>query len=505
MNAALMQAIHDVLGRPDVWLIIVASAFYGIFVGAIPGLTATMAVALFVPMAYWLDPVSAVAAIVTMVACAIFAGDLPTVLLRIPGTPASAAYADDAYAMARAGQARRLLMIALTNSVIGGVIGAICLMVLGSQLAKAARWFSVTEYFWLYLTGLCCAILVAPRGTRLKALGCLILGLLLSTIGLSAAHIEPRFTFGSAELYQGISFIPAMIGLFGLSEVFAGLGQATQTVHVPEATEKHTLAATLRQTGTDLRQRLQNHPAGLFRASSIGVLIGMLPGAGADIAAWVSFAASRRSRPQTENATESLIPIADATAANSAALAGGWIPALVFGIPGDSVTAIVIGVLLMKNVTPGPDIFVNQASLVYSIYLVFLLANLLMLPIGFLAVLLSSRIVLVPRRILLPMIVLFCITGSYALNGSLFDVGTMLVMGLLGFGLSRYDFPPGPVVLGLILGGPLEERLIQSLTAADGNLTGLVNRPIAILLACAFFGIIAQMIRGAWDDMKNEA
>lgn len=498
MNEPLMQALSDVFGRPDVWLIIIASACYGIFVGAIPGLTATMAVALFVPMAYWLDPVAAIAAIVTMVACAIFAGDLPTVFLRIPGTPASAAYADEAYALAQQGQAQRLLGVALTCSVLGGIVGAIVLMLLGSQLAKIARWFSVTEYFWLYLIGLGCAVLVAPGGARWKALLALMLGLLLSTVGLSAAHIEPRFTFGMPSLYQGIAFIPAMIGLFGLSEVFTNLSSGSRRHEETKHAKASSLVVMVRQAWSDTASRIARRKAGSTRSSLLGVLIGMLPGAGADIAAWVAYAVAKRSA-KSESEQDSIHAIGDATTANSSALAGGWIPTLVFGIPGDSVTAIVIGVLMMKNVTPGPAIFENQPSLVYSIYLVFILANLVMLPIGFLAIRLGASIVTIPKQFLLPLIVLFCITGAYALNGSLVDVTMMLVMGLVGYGLSRNGFPLGPVVLGLVLGGPLEERLIQSLTAAGGSPLGLVNRPIAIVLAFVAammaFGIFRTSIR----------
>lgn len=510
MNEALLQAIGDVFGRPDVWLIVLASACYGVFAGAIPGLTATMAVALFVPMAYWLDPVAAMAAIVTMVACAIFAGDLPTVFLRIPGTPASAAYADEAFAWTRKGQAERVLGIALTCSVIGGILGALLLMVGGSQLAKVARWFSVTEYFWLYLIGLSCAVLVAPGGARWKALLSLLLGLLLSTVGLSAAHTEPRFTFGTASLYQGISFIPAMIGLFGLSEVFRNLSLTELTKESSSGLSRPPLGSLIRQACVDQKRRLSTRPLDTPRSSLLGVVIGMLPGAGSDIAAWVAFAAARRSqaiesddKSEPTEGLDGLNAIADATTANSSALAGGWIPALVFGIPGDSVTAIVIGVLMMKNVTPGPAIFESQASLVYSIYLVFLLANVVLLPVGLLAIRLGGRIVRIPKQVLLPLIVLFCVTGSYALNGSLFDVGTMLVMGLLGYALSRHEFPLGPVVLGLILGGPLEERLVQSLTAAGGSPLGLVDRPIAIILAVVSLAIATGIIRRAIKESRQ--
>lgn len=487
MNDAFVEAFFQVFGRADVWLIVLCAAVYGVFVGAIPGLTATMAVALFVPMTYWLDPVAALAAIVTMVACAIFAGDIPTVLLRIPGTPASAAYADDAYAFTQRGQPDRPLSAALMCSVVGGIFGSLVLMLLGGQLAKIATLFSVAEYFWLYLLGLTCAVVVS-RGSAGKAVLSLMVGLLLSAVGLSAVHVEARFTFGRPELFQGISFIPAMIGLFGFSEVLRNV--AVRTADAPTVQDSAPATgffAGMWRTLAGGGRLVYRRKAHTVRSSTIGVLVGMLPGAGADIAAWISLAASKRLRRTTtdDHSSEesSLSGIADATAANNAALAGSWIPALVFGIPGDSVTAIVIGVLLMKNVTPGPKVFAEQASLVYSIYLLFLFANLVLLPVGLAAIKLGGVIVRVPRRVLLPVIVLFCVTGAYALNGSMFDVGMMLAMGVLGFVLERRGLPLGPVVLGIILGGPLEERFIQALTGAGGSLTGLVNRPVAALMA----------------------
>ncbi len=500
MTDALLSAAHGVFGRADVWLIVVAAACYGVFVGAVPGLTATMAVALFVPIAAWLDPVAALAAIITMVACAIFAGDIPTVLLRIPGTPASAAYADQAYRFTSRGEADRPLGIALVCSVAGGIFGALVLMLLGGPLAQVAAVFSVSESFWLTLLGLTSAVFVS-EGSTAKAILALTIGLLLSTVGLSAVHVEARFTFGQPELYQGISFIPAMIGLFGLSEVLRNLasGGLAETPPLPLPAARFWTGIT--STFTSGARMLLARPGDSLRSGAIGVLVGMLPGAGADIAAWISLAASKRWRgkrgPETDRDAD-LAGIADATAANNAAVAGSWIPALVFGIPGDSVTAIVIGVLLMKNITPGPQVFIDQQELVLSIYLIFLLANLVLLPVGLIAVRLGRLIVRVPRNILLPVIVLFCVTGSYALNGSLFDVGVMLGMGLMGYALERVGMPLGPVVLGVILGGPLEERLIQAITASGGRPWGLINRPLAAVLAACCLTLWGLLVHAAW-------
>jgi TctA family transporter len=486
--SAVFTALQNVFGDPTVVVIVFLSAFFGVFVGAIPGLTATMAVALLVPITYWLDPIAALAAVVSMVACAIFAGDIPNTLLRIPGTPASAAYANDARNLTRQGKSDSVLGTALVCSVVGGILGAIVLMLLGHQLAKVATAFSAVEYFWLYLLGLSCAVVVSS-GPKLNGLLALTIGLLISTVGLSAVHSKARFTFGVAELYGGISFIPAMIGLFGVSEVLNSM------VARPSWPCSHGLEAratnrgprtSLLGLGTSMLFRRKGH---VLRSASIGSLIGMLPGAGADIAAWVSFAVSKRfSRKPELYGQESIEGIADATTANNAALAGAWIPALILGIPGDSVTAIVIGVLLMKNITPGPDIFTKQTELVYSIYVIFILANIILIPVGFAAIKTATRLVRIPRAILLPAILLFCIVGSYSLNASYLDVVVMLVMGVLGFFLERRRVPLAPIVLALILGPMVEERFIQIITGSDGSFAGFVNpqRPLALGLASVF-------------------
>jgi putative tricarboxylic transport membrane protein len=282
-----------------------------------------------------------------------------------------------------------------------------------------------------------------------------------------------------------------MIGLFGVSEVFRNVlhlearAKASRTAPSRAARPVDTLwrrwlvgpVASVFGSALPLAWRRKWH---VLRSGMIGSLIGMLPGAGADIGAWVSLAASKRlSKTPDEYGSGSLEGIGDATAANNSALAGAWIPAMVFGIPGDSVTAIVIGVLLMKNVKPGPEIFAKQGPLVYSIFLMFLVANLVLIPIGFLAIKTGGYVVRVPPRVLLPLILLFCVIGSYAVNGSYFDVGVMLAMGILGFVLERREVPLGPVVLGIILGGPLEERFVQTLTASGGHPGALFAWPLA--------------------------
>lgn len=485
MNEALQTALENTLSL-KVLLVILVSASYGLFIGAIPGLTATMAVALMVPFTFFLDPVSGLAAIVTMEACCIFAGDIPTTLMRIPGTPSSAAYVDDAYALTKLNRHQQALGVSLVFSVIGGLVGALVLIFLAPQLARVAFEFSSYEYFWLCVLGLSCAAVVS-RGSPMKGVLSLSVGLWLSCVGLSSTHSTPRLTFGFDQLLTGVNFIPAMIGLFGLSEVLRNvMAPAPEAVANDDSAESQTGGWMRRGVGevfSGIMDRIVKSPAKILSSSAIGSCIGMLPGAGADIAAWVSYAASkRRATPESrdEYGKGSLDGIADATTANNSSLAGAWIPALVLGIPGDSVTAIVIGVLLMKNIQPGPGIFqdAEQLPLVYGIYITFILANLLLIPLGFLAIRTGSLIIRIPRQIILPLILMFCIVGAYAIDGSYFDVWVMLAMGVLGVVLERFEIPLGPVVLGIILGGRLEEALVQSLTKSD-SFGAFFGRPIA--------------------------
>lgn len=473
MDGPILEALSAIFNprQPEVLIAILLAATYGLFVGAIPGLTATMAVALVVPLAFHLDPVPALAAIVTLEATAIFSGDIPTTLVRIPGTPSSAAYTDDAYALTQRGEGGRSLGVSLLFSVFGGIVGAIVLMVAAPMLSRIALEFTTYEYFWLALLGLSSAAIVA-KGSLLKGMFALFLGLFFATVGLDAVHGVERMTLGVDELVGGINFIPAMIGLFGFSEVLRNVlrPEAELVSDTPQKPE------IFRGVPTFLKKRMGS--AG--RSAGIGTVIGILPGAGADIAAWVSFAISKKfSRKPEEYGKGSLEGIGDATAANNSALAGAWVPALVFGIPGDSVTAIVLGVLMMKNIPVGPDIFEARPELLYSIYFTFLLANLLMIPLGYLAIRAGRRLVRVPRCYLMPMILIFCLVGSFAINNSYLDVGIMVAFGLLGFVLERRGVPVGPVVLGLVLGNMVETNLAFSLIKSDGQFGEFFTRPVA--------------------------
>ncbi|MEY9183424.1 putative tricarboxylic transport membrane protein [Bradyrhizobium sp. USDA 326] len=478
---------------PYVLWVIAASAAFGMFVGAMPGLTATMATALLVPVTFFMDPVPALGAIVTATAMAIFAGDIPAALLRIPGTPASAAYTDESYAMSRNGQLDLNLGVNLVFSVLGGFVGVAILIVCAPALAEVAINFSSFEYFWLALLGLTCAVFMTSDAP-LKGITSLLFGLAVNCIGIDPAAGYPRFTFGSVELLQGISFIPAMIGMFALSELLRGMVHADAT-------------------GAVIAQRIGNIFSGVFgvfkrywfnflRGSTIGVLIGALPGAGADIAAWISFAVSKRFSKEPEKfGTGHIEGIVDATSANNSALGGAWIPALVFGIPGDSITAIVIGVLYMKGMNPGPTVFLQNPQFIYAVFIIFILANILMLPLGWIAIKGGKQLLRVPRNVLLPVILMFCLVGSYAMTNSVYGVIMMVVMGLIGWLMEEHGFPIAPAILGLVLGEMLEQNFMTSMIKADGAFVMFFERPIAATLGVVTLLIWATML---WRGIKGK-
>ena len=476
---------------PKVIWVIVASAAFGMFVGAMPGLTATMATALLVPITFFMDPVPALGAIVTATAMAIFAGDIPAALLRIPGTPASAAYTDESYAMSKKGELDLNMGVNLVFSVLGGLIGVAILILCAPALAEAAIHFSSFEYFWLALLGLTCAVFMTSE-EPLKGIASLFFGLAINTIGIDPTAGQPRFTFGNVELLQGISFIPAMIGMFALSELLRGVVSVDQGGAV--------IAQKIGNIFTGVWGVFKKYWFNFLRGSAIGVVIGALPGAGADIAAWISFAVSKRFSKEPEKfGTGHIEGIVDATSANNSALGGAWIPALVFGIPGDSITAIVIGVLYMKGMNPGPTVFLQNPQFIYAVFIIFILANLLMLPLGWLAIKGGKQLLRVPRNVLLPIILMFCVVGAYAMTNSTFGIIIMLTMGIVGWLMEENGFPIAPAILGLVLGEMLEQNFMTSMIKADGSLLGFFQRPIAAGLGVATVLIWAAMIWRAFN------
>ncbi len=481
----------SLLLAPKVLLVICLSSIYGLFVGAMPGLTATMAAALLIPFTFFMDPIPALVSIVTMSAMAIFAGDIPAALVRIPGTPSSAAYTQDSFELTKQGKAEQVLGVDVIFSAIGGLMGAIVLMCSAPLLAEVAMKFSSFEYFWLAALGLSATVMVS-RGSQVKGALAMLLGLFLSTIGVDITLGFPRFTFGSVELLNGVDFIPAMIGVFGVSEVLRNVLEGETSFPITRVKAGKIFVGTW--------GLLRRYKVNVLRSGLLGTFIGILPGAGADIAAWLAYAVSKRCSKEPEKyGAGSIEAIIDSGTANNSCLAGDWVPALVFGIPGDSITAIVIGVLFMKGLRPGPMIFEQQPQIIYAVYFSFILANLLMIPFGYLAIKTSSQMLRVPKNILLPAILMFCVIGSFAINNSIFDVGTMLLMGVVGYFMEANGYPVAPIVLGLVLGPILEQNFMISMIKSEWDLTLFFVRPISAILGTFtmivwFFPLLATFL-----------
>ncbi len=487
--AALEQAFALVL-QWQVIVTVASAALFGLMVGAIPGLTATMAMALLVPLTFFMDPIPAVGAMVACAAMAIFAGDIPGTLLRMPGTPASAAYANEAYAMTRNGQAELALSANLLYSALGGLFGTAVLILAAPTLAELALNFSSPEYFWMALLGLTCAVFMGAA-SPLKGLVSLFIGLFVATVGLDNPAAVPRFTFGSTELLAGIDFIPAMIGLFAVSEILKTVAAGAPRWDVVQARMGNIFS---NWWGLITRYWPQQ-----LRGNVLGTTVGALPGAGADIAAWIAYATSQRlSRTPEKFGKGHVEGIVESTSANNASLGSAWIPALVFGIPGDTITAIVIGVLYIKGLNPGPTLFLFNPESIYAVFLIFILANLVLIPFGWVAIKLAKNLLRAPRNILMPVILAFCVVGAFASNNAAYGIIVMLVFGVLGFMMEENGIPIAPCILGIVIGPLLEDTFITTMIKSQGSFLAFFDRPIAAGLGIAVILIWLSSLYGWW-------
>ena len=484
-----MDVIFQAFGLVATWnvvLTVLAASMFGLFVGAVPGLTATMATAMLVPLTFFMEPVAAVGAMVACSAMAIFAGDIPGALLRIPGTPASAAYVQDTYRLTQDGRAELGLGACVLFSALGGLFGTLVLFFAAPSLAEFAMKFSSQEYFWMALLGLTCAVFMGTSSPA-RGLLSLFIGLTIASVGLNNPAGVPRLTFGSTEMLAGIDFIPVMIGIFAISEVLrtvlSGGGGWEQS--------PKTVGNIFRDWGYMLKTFWRQS----IRGNITGTAIGILPGAGADIAAYVSYAVSRRFSKTPEKYGEGHVEgVIEASAANNASLSSAWVPALVFGIPGDTITAIVIGVLYVKGMNPGPTLFMFNPQTIYAVFLIFILANLIMIPLGWGLIKFSKNILRVSKQVLMPLILIFCIVGAFASNNAVYGVTIMLIFGVVGYLMEENGIPIAPCVLGIVIGPILEKNLISTLIKSQGDLTAFINRPIAFAIFALFCAIWISII-----------
>ncbi len=478
-----MDTILSLLS-PEILIPWILSMVLGIFVGAMPGLTATMAVALIVPLTFHTPPIVGLAMILGVSFTAIFAGDIPATFLRVPGTPASGAAVLDGYEMNKQGKGPLAIALDLTCSTLGGLIGVLILITVSPILATFALKFTHFEYFWLAVMGLSMSAVIT-KGSTVKGIIAMVGGLILSTVGVDISTGYPRFAFGHTYLMGGINFIPVMIGLFGISEVIRSI-MTTSLNDMGNAAVSASVKADFRSVG---RVMFRNKRL-IGQSSIIGTLIGALPGAGADIAAWVAYGMAKKTSKKPEAfGTGSEEGVIAPTTANNAALGGTWIPALVFGIPGDTITAIVLGAMMMYGLKPGPLVFQGDRVLVNQIFAVALISQGFLLVLGFFGIKAFTWFFKFPRNVVMAGITIFSIIGAYALRTSVFDVGLVVIFGVLGYLMERVTIPLPPFILGLILGPMIEENLRIGLVKTDGSFWPFFSRPIS-----AFFALVLALL-----------
>mgnify|MGYP001370608436 CR=1 FL=1 len=483
--------------QSDTLLAILLGAVYGALFGAIPGLTATLAIALFVPIAFFLEPAVALSAIAAMASVAIFAGDVASVVARMPGTPASAAYVEEIREVSRSRGAAFALGLSAWGSAIGGAIGVILLLWGAQALAALASRFSSFEFFWIALLGLVAGLLASAH--FLKGLVALLLGMLLATVGIDSTLGFPRFTFGNPNLLGGLNYIVVMIGVFGFAEILHHLFLSAQTRARGETSEPRAIWKSffIDSPLTLWKERNLALPSAL-----IGTFVGFLPGAGADLAAWVS-----TSLQKIRGAVSPTKVVLAASCSNNSAVAGAWIPALALGIPGDTITAILLGLFLVKGITPGP-LFFQDREVVQNLFLAFFLSCLVFVPlVGFVLAALASGLAHLPTRYLLGSIAGLCVAGAYAINNSLFDVWIMLGSGVLGFLLRIAGFPLAQLVLGMVLGPIVEQNFMVSAIKSHWDLGAFLQRPLAIAFMCLTIGLVFVSLwfrhRQAFREVNN--
>ncbi|MCO4312410.1 tripartite tricarboxylate transporter permease [Pectobacterium versatile] len=474
MIDALINALPHVL-IPANLLAVLIGTIAGLIVGALPGLTVTTGIAVLIPLTFGVDPLFALGMMAGMYNGGSYGGAIPAILLRIPGTPASVATVLDGYALTQQGKAAYALQVAVVSGVIGSVLSAIALIIFAPGLAKIGLAFSPADYFWVSLLGL--ATVTSLLGNDfLKGLIAALLGLAIGTIGLDISTGDERYTFGLLELTEGLDLVVLLTALFAFPPVIQMVEQALTT-----GLPRHLLR--LKSQGSVLAQWRQFLPVWL-RSSFIGIVIGILPGAGGSMSCYLAYNdAKRRDTDPDSFGTGNPKGVAASEAGNGADNASSLIPALTLGIPGSGVAAVILGGLLVQGLRPGPQLFQEHPDIVYGFMLQMLISALLLAVVGGLtATRLFGQALRLPTILLAPVIMLFITVGVYAVNNSAFDLYLFLGIGVLAYFMEKLDYPSAPIILGVMLGPIAETQLNLALTLSNGQITALASSPLSWFL-----------------------
>lgn len=467
-------------------LFLVVGVLAGMVVGAVPGLSTTMSIALLLPFTFVLDPLDGIALLLGMYFASVYAGSIPAILLRMPGTPAAAATLLDGYPMYQQGRGGKALTVSLVASTVGGLIGGVLLLFFAPTLAGYALKFGPAEFFMLSVFALA-LIASMSEGQMIKGVLSGLAGLLIATVGIDPIGGYPRFTFGNNDLLAGLGFIPVLIGLFGVAEALLRFEASV----VARRTGTQGLG-TFRLTGPELRRIT---PATLY-SSFIGFVVGVLPGTGGDIGSFVAHNESKRvARDKSRFGKGDMRGVAAAESANNSAVPGSIAPTLVLGIPGNSAAAVLLGALTVHGLQPGPQLLTGSGQLVYAIFWALILIPLVMLVVGLLGIRLWGQVTRIPTRFLWPTILAISTVGAYAVRGTAVDVVVMAVAGVLGYLMVKNGFPPAPLVIGLIV-GPIAETGFRRATILNGGSYDWVLQPIPlVLLALSVATVATALVR----------
>ena len=464
--------------------------FIGVIVGAIPGLTTPMAVALTLPFTFTLSPVTGILLLLGVYKGGIYGGSITAILINAPGTPAASCTVLDGYPMAKRGEAKRALDIALYSSCVADFISNIALILFAGVLASFALKFGPAEVFTLIFFSL--TIISGVSGTQLlKGMASACLGLLLATIGMDLVYGTNRFIFSQTDLLAGLNFIPVLIGLFAVPEILNFFCKEQIKL------EKNPLAG----IGASIKDFFRCFKT-IIRGSFIGVILGAIPGIGAAPSAFLSYSEAKRTSKNADNFGKGEIEgVAAAEAGNNGVAGATMIPLLALGIPGDVITAIILGAFMIHGLRPGPLMFNENIELIYAIFMGIMLSSIYLFGIGKICIKFISKISDIPHRILFPVVLILCIFGSYAVNNSTFDIAVMFLMGILGFAMLKLNIPTAPFLIGFILGPMLEDSFRQSLLISRGSYAIFFSTPI-----CWFFWVLTVIIIGMsfWTYSKSK-
>ena len=465
---------------------LVLGSFFGIIIGAIPGLTATMGIALLVPFTFGMTPITGIVMLLGIYTGAIYGGGIASILIKTPGTPAAMATTFDGYPMAQKGLAGKAIGIATISSGVGGTFTAVCLAFFAPILANFALRFSAPEYFALAVFGLSVTITLSGR-SPVKGFISGTLGLLISMVGLDPMGGFQRFTFGFPELTGGLSFVPMLIGLFALSEGFR------QVEIILTAPRVNAVIKDILPKLHDLKVCMGAY----LRACPIGLIVGITPAIGADTSAFLSYAETKRASKHPELfGTGVPEGVAAAQCGENASTGGDVLPMITLGIPGDAATAVLMGALTIHNLQPGPMLFQNHPETVHEIFAGMILANVCFVILGLAFARFFAQVINLDRKYLIPLIFICCMVGSYAINNVFYDLVTCVLFGFIGYLMIRYDFPVAPMVLAQILGGMMESNFRRALTMSRGDPTIFLTRPITVvILALAAFTTVVAIRR----------